>query len=507
MTGAAFLEVHGVTMAFPGVVALEGVSLSALRGEILGVVGENGAGKSTLMKILAGVYPDGSYTGEIRLEGAPLAFNSVADAEAVGIVLIPQELNVVPEFTVAEYVFLNREPRRFGAIDQRQMVSETSRLLADFGVDIAPTTRMRTLGTAQQQLVEIIKALAKQARIVILDEPTASLSVRESRQLFERLRDLKERGVTCLYVSHRLSEVLALADRVFVLRDGRQAGLDASAALTHDRVVGMMLGRDLEELFPKQAAEIGESLLELVDFSVPSPADPQKRVVEHVNLEVRAGEVVGLFGLVGAGRSELVMALFGAWPVKPEGEVRIRGQQVTPKDPERAIRSGIALLTEDRKRYGLIPAWDVEENITVASLVGLSRAGVVRRKPSRELAGRYVQRLGIKSVSLQEPALNLSGGNQQKVILGRWLARSPQVLVLDEPTRGIDVGAKVEVFHLLNELAGEGLGILFISSELEEILGMSDRILVMAGGRLRGEWPRAEATEERVLACAMGAAA
>jgi D-xylose transport system ATP-binding protein len=269
----------------------------------------------------------------------------------------------------------------------------------------------------------------------------------------------------------------------------------------------MMLGRDLEELFPKVTADVGETLLQLVDFSVRNPAEPEKRVVEGVNLEVRSGEVLGLFGLVGAGRTELAMALFGAWPLRPEGEVRVRGRDVRLSDPEQAISAGIALLTEDRKRYGLIPAWDVEQNITLASLARISRAGVIQKRASRELADRYARSLGIKAVSMGEPAVNLSGGNQQKVILARWLARSPQVLVLDEPTRGIDVGAKVEVFRLLNRLTREGLGILFISSELEEILGMSDRILVMAGGRIAGEWSRAEATEEAVLARAMGAAA
>jgi D-xylose transport system ATP-binding protein len=298
-----------------------------------------------------------------------------------------------------------------------------------------------------------------------------------------------------------------LADRVFVLRDGRGVGVDDTAALTQDRVVSMMLGRDLEDLFPKEPAQVGDVLLELIDFSVPHPADPGRRVVDGVNLKVRAGEVVGLFGLIGAGRTELVMALFGAWPIRPSGKLQLHGRDVRAASPEQAISAGIALLTEDRKRYGLIPAWDVEENLTLASLARLSRAGVINRKASRELASGYVQSLGVKAVSLRQLAINLSGGNQQKLILGRWLARSPQVLVLDEPTRGIDVGAKVEVFRLFNRLTRDGLGVLFISSELEEILGMSDRVIVMTGGRIVGEWPRAEADEKTVLQHAMGAAA
>jgi D-xylose transport system ATP-binding protein len=507
MSDEPFLEIRDVTMAFPGVVALEGVGVSVSSGEILAVVGENGAGKSTLMKILAGVYATGSFDGEVLLDGVPAAFHGVADAEAAGIVLIPQELNVVPEFTVAENVFLNREPLRFGVIDRRRMLEETKQLLAEFDLAVDPNAPMKALGTAQQQLVEIVRALAKNARLVILDEPTASLSVRESTHLFERLRELRRRGVTCLYVSHRLSEVLDLADRVFVLRDGRPVGLEPASGLSHDAIVSMMLGRDLDDLFPKEVAPVGDTLLQLIDFSVPNPAEPEKRVVHGASLEVRAGEVVGLFGLVGAGRTELVTALFGAWPLRPQGEIRVRGRKLKLSNPEQAVAAGIALLTEDRKRYGLIPAWDVEENITLASLARISRAGVIQRRASRELAGGYMRSLGIKAVSLQEPAVNLSGGNQQKLILGRWLARAPQVLVLDEPTRGIDVGAKAEVFRLFNRLTRDGLGILFISSELEEILGMSDRILVMAGGCITGEWSREEATEETVLARAMGAAA
>jgi D-xylose transport system ATP-binding protein len=390
MAEPSFLKIHEVTMIFPGAVALQNVSVDVERAEILGVVGENGAGKSTLMKILAGAYPVGSYQGEVLLEGQRLEFHSVAQAESIGIVRIPQELNIVPEFTVAEYVLLNHEPRRFGVIDRRKMLDETRRLLTNFEVDIDPNTPMKALGTAQQQFVEIIRALSKNARLVVLDEPTASLSTRESAHLFERLRHLKRRGVTCLYVSHRLSEVLDLTDRVFVLRDGRPVGLDKTANLSHDLVVSMMLGRDIEELFPKEAAEAGEILLEISNFRVPHPADPERRVVDDVSLQVRAGEVVGLFGLVGAGRTELVMALFGAWPLPPEGEVRLQGRPVWLSTPGRAIAAGVALLTEDRKRFGLIPVWDVEENITLASLASLSRAGVIQKRLSRRLAERYV---------------------------------------------------------------------------------------------------------------------
>jgi D-xylose transport system ATP-binding protein len=499
------LAIDGVTMAFPGALALDRVSATVRQGEILGVVGENGAGKSTLMKILAGVYPVGSYEGTTLLDGQPLELANVAQAEAIGIVLIPQELNVVPEFTVAEYVLLNREPRRFGVISRRAMRQTTSRLLREFELALDPETPMKDLGTAQQQLVEIIKALSKNARVVILDEPTSSLSIRESEHLFDRLRELKRHGVACLYVSHRLNEVLELADRVLVLRDGEAVGLHATRELTQQHVVLMMLGRDIDDLLPKESTEAGETLLETREFSVLHLTQPDRRVVDGVSLEVRAGEVVGLFGLVGAGRTELAMGLFGAWPIPPKGDVRVAGRSVHVTNPGAAIRSGMALLTEDRKRYGLVPQWSVEENLTLASFAALSRLGVIRRGLSRVLAWTHVDDLGIKTPSLHELIVNLSGGNQQKVILGRWLARTPRVLLLDEPTRGIDVGAKVEVFRLFNRLTREGMGILFISSELEEVLGMSDRILVMAGGRITGEFARDEATEESVLARAMGA--
>jgi D-xylose transport system ATP-binding protein len=491
-------------MAFPGALALDEVSADLREGEILGVVGENGAGKSTLMKILAGVYPAGSYDGTVQLDGQLLELHDVAQAEAIGIVLIPQELNVVPEFAVAEYLLLNREPRRFGVISRRRMIRTTARLLREFELDIDPEMPLKDLGTAHQQLVEITKALSKRARVVILDEPTSSLSIRESEHLFDRLRELKRHGVSCIYVSHRLSEVLAVADRVLVLRDGRAVGLHDARTLTEQRVVSMMLGRDIEDLLPKASAEQGATLLETRNFSVPHPTRPGRSVVDDVSLEVRAGEVVGLFGLVGAGRTELAMALFGAWPVTPKGEVRIAGRPVRVTSPQAAIRAGLALLTEDRKRYGLVPNWSVEENLTLASFRSLSKLGVIRTARSRRLARAYVDELGVKTPSLGERIINLSGGNQQKVILARWLARRPRVLLLDEPTRGIDVGAKVEVFRLFNRLTEEGLGILFISSEVEEVLGMSDRILVMANGRITGEFARHDATEESVLSRAMG---
>ena len=501
---AGLLEAHRVTKTFPGVIALREVSESFQPGEIVGIVGENGAGKSTLMKILAGLYPFGSFEGELRLDGHLLRLRGVPDAERNGIVMIPQELSVVKEMSIAENIFLNREPGQFGVIDTARMRREAAALLSDFDLDVEPDIPMKELRIAKQQLVEIAKALVKSARLIILDEPTSALSSVESEHLFSRLRQLKERGITCLYVSHRINEVLALADRVVVLRDGRRVGSEEINKLSHTKIVSMMLGRDVLELYPLQPHPLGDVILELQNFSVPYVEFPDRNAVESINLQLRAGEVLGLFGLMGAGRTELVTALFGAWPVEPHGQVSIRGKPVRLKSPIDAIRAGMALLTEDRKRFGLVMSMDVQQNITLGSLARLSRMGLIDHHAETDLALSYVSNLAIKPPALQHPVINLSGGNQQKVLLGRGLATSPSILVLDEPTRGIDIGAKADVFHLLDRLAREGLAVLFISSELPEVLGVSDRILVMCNGRITAEFHRQQASEEAVLRSATG---
>jgi D-xylose transport system ATP-binding protein len=503
-THEPFLAARGITKVFPGAAALVNVSLTAGRGEIVGIVGENGAGKSTLMKIIAGVYPAGNFEGEVELAGQKLELHDTAAAEAAGIVMIPQELNPVPEMTVAENIFLNREPLRFGVVSTARMNRQAREVLMDFELNIDPTAQMKTLGIARQQLVEIAAALSKKARILILDEPTSALSIHETENLFERLRELRARGVTCLYVSHRLAEVLELADRAFVLRDGRVSGDEPRAKLTHGTIVSMMLGRSIENPYPRKSGPPGDAVLEVKGFTVPYPDQPAKNVVEGVSFHVRSGEILGIFGLMGAGRTELLTALFGAWPVEPLGEVRVHGKRVRLTSPRQAIRAGIALLTEDRKRDGVVATWDVATNISLASLDHVSKVGVVRRRAETALAQYYVQNLAIRTPTLQEAMVNLSGGNQQKVLLGRWLATRPKILLLDEPTRGIDVGAKVEVFQLLNRLTNDGLAVVFVSSELPEILGMSDRIAVMCNGRITGEFQRGEATEEVVLLRATG---
>jgi D-xylose transport system ATP-binding protein len=506
MNSRPLLDARNITKAFPGVAALQGVNLAADAGEIVAIVGENGAGKSTLMKILAGVYPTGSFEGEVRLDGQPLHLRHVPDAEARGIVMIPQELSPVKEMSVAENVFLNREPTRFGVIQTDLMRRETAGLLREFELDVDPAAAMKTIRIAKQQLIEIAKALSKRARVIVLDEPTSALSPVESGHLFTRLRELKRAGMTCLYVSHRIAEVLEVADRVVVLRDGLVVGQDAVDNLNETTLISMMLGRAAGELYPREAHTRGVVVLELRDVSVP-PVEPGLRnVVQDVNLRLHAGEILGLFGLMGAGRTELVMALFGAWPVPPAGEIRVRGKRVPVESPIDAIRAGLALLTEDRQRYGLVATLDVRRNISLGSLKHLTRLGVIDEQAEADLAETYVNDLGIRPPQLDRPVLNLSGGNQQKVLLARGLATKPTVLVLDEPTRGIDVGAKAEVFRLLNKLAQDGLAILFVSSELTEIRALSDRILVMCDGRIGGEFDR-DATEEELLSCAIGSSA
>ena len=500
------LEARSVSKDFPGVRALRDVTATFGRGEIVAVVGENGAGKSTLMKILAGAYPGGSFAGELIMDGQTLRLRNVPDAEAHGIVMIPQELSIVKEMSVAENMYLNQEPSRFGVINGRRMEREAAVALQSLGVDVDPHASIKTLRIAKQQLVAIAKALSKSARVIILDEPTSPLSLVESEQLFDHLRDLKRRGITCIYVSHRINEVLNLADRVVILRDGLLVGSEPTDDLSYMKVISMMLGRDVVELYRKQAHAIGEVVLELRDFSVPHLEVAGKNIVERVNLRLHAGEVLGLYGLMGAGRTELVTALFGAWPAEPHGEVRVRGERVHLRSPIDAIAAGMVLLTEDRGRYGLVMTLDVEQNISLSSLRSLSHMGLIDQRAETERAAEYVKRLNIKPPTLRHPVTNLSGGNQQKVLLARGLATKPSILVLDEPTRGIDVGAKAEIFHLLDRLAREGLAVLFISSEMAEVLGVSDRVLVMWNGHIAAELQSDEATEETVLKYATGGA-
>jgi ribose transport system ATP-binding protein len=493
------LEARGLVRRFPGVLALSGVDLTVRRGEVVAVIGENGAGKSTLMKILAGVQtPD---AGEIRVDGRPVAIDSVRTAGKLGIALIHQELNLCDNLDIAANVFLGREPRRNGLIARDRIEKDAGVFLKAVGMDVSPSTLLSRLAIGHQQMVEIAKALSANARLIIMDEPTSSLSQGETEHLFRVIRDLKARGTSVVYISHRLGEVREVADRVVVLRDGKNSGELLKGAIDHASMVKLMVGRDLSQFFPHQVREPGPAALEVEGLRTAAhPGQP-------LSFSVRAGEVVGLAGLVGAGRTELLQVLFGVERARG-GAVRVDGKTVDFRRPLDAIRAGVAMVPEDRKQQGLFLEMAVRENLGIASLWKRHLAfGFLDRSGERALSGEAIERLRIKTPNDGQLVQFLSGGNQQKVVLGKWLALNPRVLLLDEPTRGVDIGAKQEIYRLMDELSGKGVAILFASSELEEILGMSDRTLVMHQGRIAGELPRAKLSEESVMLLATGSAA
>ena len=485
------LEMRGITKRFPGVTALDRVDFELEGGEVHVLLGENGAGKSTLIKMLSGAYrPD---EGEILLDGEPVRIASAADAQSLGISTIYQEFNLVPELTVAENIFLGRQPRRFGLVDRRNMRAEARELLERIRVLVEPDETVSSLGVAQRQMVEIAKALSVNARILIMDEPTASLSGEEVERLFEIVRGLKEQRVGIVFISHHLDEVTEIGDRVTVLRDGRF--VDRVPATTdHAELVRMMVGRPIEDQYPRRRSESGEVLLEVKNLS-------REGVLEDVALSVRAGEVVGIAGIVGAGRTELARAIFGADPVD-SGEVWMEGHKIERATPREAKRRGIGFITEDRQGQGIVPPLSVAENLGLASLEANTRVGLVDRRGQRRRAVEMIEDLAVRTPGPEQEIRYLSGGNQQKVVIGKWLLADSRVLIMDEPTRGVDVGAKVEIYELMNELTQSGAGILMISSDLPEVLGMADRVLVMGGGRIQGELAVGEATQEKVMALA-----
>lgn len=494
------LQVVEVSKHFPGVQALDRVSLALRAGEVLAVVGENGAGKSTLMKVLAGIYqPD---HGELVLAGQPVRFSNVGQALHAGISLIHQELNLAENLSVAANLFLGREKLwagPFGFLSRRRMDEEASALLGRLGLECAPQTRVGDLAVGQRQMVEIAHALALKARILIMDEPTSSLTQRETERLYEVIERLRRDGVAVVYISHRLAEVQRLADRAVVLRDGKNAGELARAEINHANLVRLMVGRELQQLFQKQhtGPAAGAPRLEVRELRYEGgPATP-------VSLEVRGGEVVGLAGLVGAGRTELAEALFGVRRVTA-GTVLLDGQPVTIRSPAQSIRAGLLLVPEDRRYHGLVLDDSVQHNIGLPNLDRLSVLGLVAERREAALAGEMCQRLRVRTPGVRQTVGLLSGGNQQKVVLGKWLARAPRVLIFDEPTRGIDVGAKSEIYALMDQLAGQGVAVLMISSDLEEVLGMSDRVLVMHEGRLAGQLTRDRLSEQAIMHLATG---
>jgi D-xylose transport system ATP-binding protein len=498
------LRMEHITKVFPGVRALEDVSFSARKGLIHAIVGENGAGKSTLMKILSGVYPYGTYEGRIVIQDSELQLHSIHDAQQQGIALIPQELNLCSHVSVAENMFLSRLPKAGGIVDWKYLYGETQRMIEEFDIGVLPTTPVARLRAGQQQLVLLARAILQNPKILILDEPTSSLTSTETELLFGHLRRFREEGMLSIYISHRLDEVAAIADQVTVMRDGRIIGSGDIQDFSRNDIVQMMVGREITEMYPRQERKIGDVVLEVQDMTLHDPLVEEKLVVNNVSFSLRAGEIAGMYGLMGAGRTELVMGIFGAWPGARSGNVSVWGKPVEIDSPRAAMNLGIGLLTEDRKQLGLFLDKSVMMNLTIANLLPLSRNGVINEESEKKTAKKYSAQLSIKTPSVDTVVENLSGGNQQKVIVGRWLAAESKIMLLDEPTKGIDVGAKREMFDLLNKLAAEGNAVLFISSELPEVLGVSDRILVMTEGKLVADLDWRGATSESVMHYATG---
>ncbi len=495
---APVLEMRGVSKRFAGVRALHNVNLSVGRGEVVALIGENGAGKSTLMKILGGVHQPND--GTIHIDGQPVIIQSVSDANNAGVAFIHQELNVLDNIDVAGNVFLGREPTKGGPLrllDRAKMEAETAPFLRRLGLNISPRTPLSTLSIAQQQMVEIAKALSLQAQIIIMDEPTSSLTLTETEKLLEVIRDLRAQGVSVIYISHRLGEVVAVADRVVSLRDGQNAGDIAPGEITHERMVRLMVGRDLQKF-----AHAADTTPKPTRFRV-QDLHTRRYPTQSVSFDIGRGEILGMAGLVGAGRSETAQAIFGV-DAPLSGTLTLDGENLSIHNPQDAIKHNIYLMPEDRRKSGLIVDMSIRDNITMPSLERYSTAGLIRRGQERQGAETASRSLGVKAPNVEFLAKNLSGGNQQKVVLAKWLSLGPKVLIFDEPTRGIDVGAKAEIYDLMRALAKEGVAILMISSDMEEVLGQSDRVAVMHEGRITGILPRAEATEEAVMQLAVG---
>lgn len=500
----SLLEMRNITKTFPGVKALDGVSFDLHAGEFHALVGENGAGKSTLMKILSGVYPHNEYSGEILIDDKVRQFKTVREAESAGIVIIFQELSLVKEMTVGENIFLGREPRRFGIIRWDELYNKAQKLLDDLHLPLNPRTPVEQLGIGQQQMVEIAKALSQNARILVLDEPTAALTDAEVETLFEILRKLKQRDVGMIYISHKLEEVFRMSDRITVLRDGKTVGTSPTKELDEAKVISLMVGRDVGNIFPKSEHSFGSVALEVRNITAEDANVKGKIIVDNVSFKVHKGEVLGIAGLMGAGRSELLMTIFGAHDGKSSGEIFIDGKKVKIDSPGDAIGNGLGFVTEDRKRFGLVLDQTILNNQTLAGLNQISGTFITDRRAETEAGKRSMKEMSIKANSVETIAGTLSGGNQQKVVLSKWLLTKPRVLFLDEPTRGIDVGAKQEIYSLINNLAKSDLAIVLVSSELPEVLGLSDRVMVLHEGKLTGEFVREEATPEKVMACATG---
>nr|WP_280954176.1 multiple monosaccharide ABC transporter ATP-binding protein [Hoeflea marina] len=497
---ATLLEMQSITKTFPGVKALDQVSFTVEEGEIHALVGENGAGKSTLMKVLSGVYPAGSYDGQVVYDGKPAAFHTISDSERVGIIIIHQELALIPLLSVSENLFLGNEVSKNGIIDWPETFARTETLLEKVGLREAPTTMVEKLGVGKQQLIEIAKALSKDVRLLILDEPTAALQENDSQKLLDLLLELKAQGITSILISHKLNEVAKVADRLTVLRDGATVCTMTRDEISEDRIIRDMVGRDMAHRYPERKRNPGEVLMEVKNWNVWHPELADRKVIKNVSFNVRKGEIVGIAGLMGSGRTELAMSIFGkSYGRDITGSVTIGGRPAEVGRVKDAVAAGLAYVTEDRKGLGLVLDDPILRNISLANLPGISANGVINEAEEQKIAEGYRGAMNIRTPSVHQHVVNLSGGNQQKVVLSKWLFTGPQVLILDEPTRGIDVGAKFEIYGIMNKLAAEGRGVVMISSEMPELLGMCDRIYVMNEGALVGELSADEASQERIM--------
>ncbi len=495
------LEMRGITKVFPGVKALDRVSLTVEAGEIHAICGENGAGKSTLMKVLSGVYPHGTYDGEIIYDGQPLSNRGIRDSEAKGIIIIHQELALIPLLSIAENLFMGNEVATNGVISWPLAMQKTGELLRQVGLNEPPSAVVGKLGVGKQQLIEIAKALSKNVRLLILDEPTAALQEADADRLLDLMLELKARGVTQIIISHKLNEIGRVADRITVIRDGTSVSTLSKKEISEDRIIRDMVGRDMAHRYPERTPNPGEMLFEVEGWSCFHPEQAGRQMIKGVSLNVRKGEIVGIAGLMGTGRTELAMSIFGrSYGKGHAGTVKMHGKPVDVSTVTKAIDAGISYVTEDRKALGLILEEPILKNISLANLFGIARRSVLDKRREAQVAEGYRKQLAIRTPGVQQKVVNLSGGNQQKVVLSKWLFTDPELLILDEPTRGIDVGAKFEIYTIMKDLAEQGRGVLMISSEMPELLGMCDRIYVMNEGRIVGELTRDEADQEKIMA-------
>ncbi|GAE32505.1 multiple monosaccharide ABC transporter ATP-binding protein [Alkalihalobacillus hemicellulosilyticus] len=496
------LEMKNITKTFPGVKALDHVNFKVETGEIHALVGENGAGKSTLMKVLSGVYPHGTYDGDILFEGKVCQFKDIKESEELGIVIIHQELALIPELSIAENIFLGNEQANKGVINWNQTINEAAKLLEKVGLTDEPRKLAMDIGVGKQQLVEIAKALSKKVKLLILDEPTAALNEEDSENLLNLLLEFKKQGMTSIIISHKLNEISYVADNLTVLRDGQSIETLslASGEVTEDRIIKGMVGRDLENRFPPREPTIGETIFEVKNWNVDDPLHAGRKLIKNANFHLKRGEIVGIAGLMGAGRTELAMSIFGkSYGKNITGQLIKEGKEISVQSIRDAIDQGLAYVTEDRKTYGLILIDDIKHNISLTSLEKLSKHQIVDKNQEIREAEGFRKKMNIRTPSIDQKTGNLSGGNQQKVVLSKWILSQPDILILDEPTRGIDVGAKYEIYSVINELAAQGKAVLVISSELPELLGLSDRIYALSEGRITGEVPREEANQETLM--------